>query len=91
MCVSHIYVCAFVLRNKCVHIAVMNLCMSVGAFVCGNLDSYLFESLCMSDCFVCLTTTEKGSISHFASLSLFLCDRVSLSTQFHLKRSFSSL
>ncbi len=91
-------VCVRALPNKCVHVAVMNLCVGVGAFVCVNLDSYQFEpkSLCMTDCFVCLTTTEKGSISLFASLSslslaLSLCDWVSLSTQFHLKRSFSSL
>ncbi|KAF3834842.1 hypothetical protein F7725_027400 [Dissostichus mawsoni] len=50
----------------------MNL--NVGAFVCVNLDSYQFESLCMTDCFVCLTTIEKGSISLLFTPSLpFLC------------------
>ena len=82
-------VCVCVQLNcLCVHEAVMDL--NVGALVCVILDSYQFESLCMTDCFVCLTTIEKGSISLLFTPSLpFLC--VSLSTQFHLKRSFSSL
>lgn len=58
-------------------IAVMNLCMGVIARVCVNLDSYHIEpkSLCMTDCFVCLTTIEKGSISVLASLSSLCLSR----------------
>lgn len=66
------------------------ICVWVSEHLCVNLDSYQFEpeSLCMTDCFVCLTTTEKRSISPFAFLSSL---RLSLSLPLWLGVSICSV
>lgn len=95
---SNYYVCmcgCVCVRNKCFHIAVMNFCVSAGTCVCMCESRFIsvWAWVFVHDWLLCLSdhNWKEIHLSLCLSFPLFLCDWVSLSTQFHLKRSFSSL
>ena len=79
-------VCVFALRNKCVHIAVMNLCMSVGAFVCESRFISVWAWVFVHDWLLCLSDHNWKEIHLSLCLSL-LPPPCSLSLSFSLSPS----